>query len=203
MSGVSHRLRVAVKGIESAPGGRRTGSNGTFGGLTFTATISPLASTVGPSVCPLTCGNAGQGPLRVPGGGIQNGLDEWTISAFGRRTVTCANVQGERARSTSAGNAPVSSGPRRRAGRTHPGADLRRCQGWGYAMTADLQAIAIEQRWCQSCPSGNLPTAGQVPWLGGPVRCARQAGVNCAVRRAPAGIFTRRVLRTHPQVHSG
>ena len=39
-------------------------------------------------------------------------------------------------------------------------------------MTADLQAIAIEQRWCQSCPSGNLPTAGQVPWLGGPVRSA-------------------------------
>jgi hypothetical protein len=35
-------------------------------------------------------------------------------------------------------------------------------------MTADLQAIAIEQRWCQSCPSGNLPTAGPVPWLGGP-----------------------------------
>ena len=36
-------------------------------------------------------------------------------------------------------------------------------------MTSDLQAIAIEQRWCQSCPSGNLPTAGPVPWLGGPV----------------------------------
>jgi hypothetical protein len=35
-------------------------------------------------------------------------------------------------------------------------------------MTSDLQAIAIEQRWCQSCPSGNLPTAGPVPWLGGP-----------------------------------
>ena len=35
-------------------------------------------------------------------------------------------------------------------------------------MTSDLQAIAIEQRWCQSCPSGNPPPAGPVPWLGGP-----------------------------------
>ena len=115
---------------------------------------------------PLTCGNAGRGPSRVPGGGIQNGLDESTISALGRRAVTCANVEGERAGSTSAGNAPVSSGPRRRAGRTRPGADLRRYHGGGYAMTAGLQAIAIEQRWCQSCLSGNLPPSsvvGRVP----------------------------------------
>ena len=33
-------------------------------------------------------------------------------------------------------------------------------------MTSDLQAIAIEQRWCQSCPSGNLPTAGPVSVVG-------------------------------------
>ena len=111
---------------------------------------------------PLTCGNAGRGPSRVPGGGIQNGLDESTISALGRRAVTCANVEGKRAGSTSAGNAPVSSGPRRRAGRTRPGADLRRYHGGGYAMTADLQAIAIEQRWCQSCLSGNLPPSSVV-----------------------------------------
>ena len=61
-------------------------------------------------------------------------------------------------------------------------------------MTEDLRAIAIEQRWCQSCPSGNLPTAGPVPWLGGPGRCARQAGVNCAAGRASVGIFIGRVL---------
>jgi mRNA-degrading endonuclease YafQ of YafQ-DinJ toxin-antitoxin module len=40
-------------------------------------------------------------------------------------------------------------------------------------MAADLQAIAIEQRWCRSCPSGKLPTACPIPCLGGPVRSAR------------------------------
>ena len=61
-------------------------------------------------------------------------------------------------------------------------------------MTADLQAIAIEQRWCQPCPSGNRATAGPVPWLGGPGRGARQAGVKCAAGPASAGIFIGRVL---------
>jgi hypothetical protein len=40
-------------------------------------------------------------------------------------------------------------------------------------MAADLQAIAMVQRWCRSCPSGNLPPASPVPWLGGPIRSAR------------------------------
>lgn len=39
-----------------------------------------------------------------------------------------------------------------------------------------------------------LPAAGPVPWLGGPCRSARQAGVNCAAGRASAGIFIGRVL---------
>jgi hypothetical protein len=42
----------------------------------------------------------------------------------------------------------------------------------GYAMAVELQAIAIEQRWCRSCPSGNLPAASPISWLGGPVRSA-------------------------------
>jgi hypothetical protein len=104
----------------------------------------------------------------VPGGGIQNTVRKSVVTAIGRKLVTSANVFGGRPSSKSAGNAPVSSGSRRRAGRTHRGADLSRYQGGGYAMTSDLQAIAIEQRWCQSCPSGNLPTAGLVPWLGSP-----------------------------------
>jgi len=42
---------------------------------------------------PLTCGNAGRGPFRVPGGGIQMAVHESVITAFGRRPVTSANAE--------------------------------------------------------------------------------------------------------------
>jgi hypothetical protein len=52
-------------------------------------------------------------------------VDEPTISAAGRRAVTCANAERGQSGSTSAGNAPVSSGVRHHAGRTRTGTDLR------------------------------------------------------------------------------
>jgi hypothetical protein len=62
-------------------------------------------------------------------------------------------------------------------------------------MAADLQAIAIEQRWCRSCPRVNLPSASAVPWLGVLLDPPAEAGVNWAARRACAGILTGPVLR--------
>ena len=62
-------------------------------------------------------------------------------------------------------------------------------------MAADLQAIAIEQRWCRSCPSGNLPAASPVRGWAVPLDPPAEAGVNWSARRAGAGIFTGPVLR--------
>ena len=64
----------------------------------------------------------------------------------------------------------------------------------GYAMAADLQAIAIEQRWCRSCPSGNLPLLAQFRGWAVPLDPPAEAGVNWAARRARAGLFTGPVL---------
>jgi hypothetical protein len=63
-------------------------------------------------------------------------------------------------------------------------------------MAADLQAIAIEQRWCRSCPTGNLPTASPIPWLGGPVRSAR--GGWCELGRKTCGSGN-----LHPTIATG
>ena len=84
-------------------------------------------------------------PIAYPCG-FPEWVDQSTTSAFCPRTVTCANVEGGQSGSTSVGNASSSSGPRHHAGRTRPGADLRRYQGVGYVMAADLRTIAIEQR---------------------------------------------------------
>src|SRR5664279_1498158 len=61
---------------------------------------------------PLTCGNAGWGPCRVPpGGGIQDTVRKSVVTAICRKLVTSANAFGRRPPSKSAGNAPVGRPP--------------------------------------------------------------------------------------------
>src|SRR5674476_879625 len=92
---------------------------------------------------PLTCGNAGRGPLLVPGGGIESGSFLAIFTALGRRPVTCANAE-ERTGGVEVRAEYVRKfGPRRRAGRTRPHADLWGCLGWGYAIVKDVRTIAI------------------------------------------------------------
>src|ERR1035437_703089 len=62
-----------------------------------------------------------------------------------------------RASARSVRNTGGSLGPRHRAGRTRPHADLWGCRGWGYAMVAGFRTIAIGARWCGSGPRAALP----------------------------------------------
>ena len=63
-----------------------------------------------------------------PVGVSKEGVDESVISVFGPRTVTCVNAEGGRAGFDVCGEYVRKLGPRHRAGRTCPGADLRRYQ---------------------------------------------------------------------------
>jgi hypothetical protein len=85
-----------------------------------------------------------RGPLDIPGGGIQIASVLAVISFGGHRPVTSANAFTALAASTSAGNAPVSSDPRRSAGRTRRDADLRVCRGVGYAIAVETKTIALD-----------------------------------------------------------
>src|ERR1035437_6623424 len=73
---------------------------------------------------PLTCGNAGRGPLLVPGGGIESGSFLAIFTALGGRPVTCANVEERKGGVGVRAEYVRKFGPRRRAGRTRPHADL-------------------------------------------------------------------------------
>jgi hypothetical protein len=47
-------------------------------------------------------------------------------------------------------------------------------------MAADLQAIAIEQRWCRSCPGGTFSLLAQFRGWAVPLDPPAEAGVNWA-----------------------
>src|SRR5450759_5137327 len=69
---------------------------------------------------PLTCGNAGRGPLLVRGGGIESGSFLAIFTALGRRPMTCANA------STEPGGVEVRAEYVRKFGFTPPRAGLIR-----------------------------------------------------------------------------
>ena len=100
------------------------------------------------------------GPLLIPGGGIENGPVLAVISHSGRRPVTCVNAEsgsgGVGVRRECAGKFgfPRPCWPDSRS------ADLRVVRRWGYAIAVEANTIAIEQLWCQSCPSRISPLQG-------------------------------------------
>lgn len=81
------------------------------------------------------------------------------------------------------------SGPRHRAGRTHPRAELRRCRGWAYAMEMDSCTIAIVSGGGGRIQPQSFPVQDHAGSRPGPQE-RRRAG---AGRRLPrAAVLTRR-----------